>query len=80
MNAMFEVNTAPMPSVFDMPCIACEITGGESSANNLVEAGSGLGLAACTSHTDVTAQVMATLTNYGSAGLHTAFMTAGLLL
>ncbi|WP_330435829.1 hypothetical protein OIC43_37105 [Streptomyces sp. NBC_00825] len=80
MTTMFEVNTAPVPSTFDMPCIACEITDGDSAASNLVEAGSGLGLAACAGHTDLTVQVMATLTSYGPAGLRAAFVTAGLLL
>lgn len=80
MRTMFEVNTAPVPSTFDMPCIACEITGGDSAASNLVVAGSGLGLAACTGHTDVTVQAMATLISYDPAELRTAVMTAGLLL
>lgn len=80
MNVQFAVNTAPVPSTFDMPCIACETTGGDSAANNLVKADSGLGLAACTSHTDLTVQAMATLTSYDPTELRTAFMTAGLLL
>ncbi|MEU0627733.1 hypothetical protein [Streptomyces sp. NPDC005989] len=80
MNVQFAVNTAPVPSTFDMPCIACEITGGDSAASSLVNADSGLGLAACTGHTDLTVQAMATLTSYNPAELRNAFMTAGSLL
>ncbi|MFJ7489717.1 hypothetical protein ACIQZB_00400 [Streptomyces sp. NPDC097727] len=80
MNAQFAVSIAPVPSTFNMPCVACGITGGHSAASNLVDANSGLGLAACTGHTDVTTQVMTTLLSYELAELRAAFVTAGLLL
>ncbi|MDQ0762036.1 hypothetical protein [Streptomyces canus] len=78
MSKEFAVNIDTVPSWFEMPCIACDITGGESRAKSVVKASSGLGLGTCDDHTDVTYQVMRSLRTYDLAGLRTSFVTAGL--
>ncbi|MDQ0961987.1 MULTISPECIES: hypothetical protein [unclassified Streptomyces] len=78
MTLTFAVRACKVPDWFQMPCIACEITGDDGRAVCVVTATSGLGLAACPDHTDVTQQVLRTLRSYELAGLRTSFVTAGL--
>lgn len=78
MTVTFAVHVCKVPGWFRMPCIACEITGQDGRATCVVKATSGLGLAACPDHTDVTRQVMCRLRSYELAGLRASFVTAGL--
>ncbi|MEU2264990.1 hypothetical protein ABZ568_00750 [Streptomyces olindensis] len=74
----FATSTSTIPPWFRMPCIGCEILGRKGEAMGVVTATSGLGLASCLSHLDMTTQVMRTLTSYDLAGLRAAFIAAGL--
>jgi hypothetical protein len=78
MTVKFSVSVRELPSWFQMPCIACEITGQDGRAIRVVNATSGLGLAACLDHTEVTQQVMRVLRSYELVGLRASFVTAGL--
>jgi hypothetical protein len=60
-----------------MPCIACEITGNDGQAVATISATSGLGLATCARHTEVTERVLRRLQSY-EAGMRASFVTAGL--
>ncbi|MET9083688.1 hypothetical protein ABZX77_17635 [Streptomyces sp. NPDC004237] len=74
MPAEFATRVDELPSFFQMPCIACEITGQYGLASSVVSATSGLGLGSCVNHIEVTARV---LRNYELAGLRASFVTAG---
>lgn len=78
MTIEFAVTVDRAPSWFAMPCIACQIDGSGGQAEMVINASSGLGLAACDDHTDVTYQVMRRLRSYDLAGLRTSFVSAGL--
>lgn len=78
MTVNFSVRMCKVPSWFQMPCIACEITGQDGRAICVVNATSGLGLAACPDHTEVTQHVMRVLRSYELAGLRASFVTAGI--
>lgn len=78
MSIHFATRVDQLPSFFQVPCIACEITGETGQADSVVCATSGFGLGSCTNHIDVTARVLRTLRNYELAGLRTAFVTAGI--
>ncbi|GGZ73094.1 hypothetical protein ACFOOM_01080 [Streptomyces echinoruber] len=67
-----------VPIWFTMPCIACEITGTDGEAAGLVSATSGLGLASCAAHLEITARVLRRLRSYELTGLRAAFVTAGI--
>ncbi|MFE2424991.1 hypothetical protein [Streptomyces hokutonensis] len=74
----FTIHVRGFPSWFTMPCVACEILGRTTQAATSVEASSGLGLAACEPHLEVTEKVMTKLTTYDDAVLRSAFISAGL--
>ncbi|MEU1180598.1 hypothetical protein ABZ464_23650 [Streptomyces sp. NPDC005820] len=78
MSIEFATRVDQLPSFFQMPCIACEITGDDGQANSVVSASSGLGLGSCTDHIEVTARVLRRLRSYELAGLRTSFVTAGI--
>lgn len=78
MSMKFTVRVVKVPSWFQMPCIACEITGQDGRAICVVNATSGLGLAACPDHTEATEKVLRTLRSYELVGLRASFVTAGL--
>ncbi|MFI1703004.1 hypothetical protein [Streptomyces griseoruber] len=78
MTIEFATRVDQLPSFFQMPCIACEITGQDGQASGVVSATSGLGLGSCTNHIEVTARVLRRLRNYELAGLRASFVTAGI--
>ncbi|MGW4731795.1 hypothetical protein ACWEQC_21975 [Streptomyces shenzhenensis] len=78
MTIEFATRVDQLPSFFQMPCIACEITGDDGQATGVVSATSGLGLGSCTDHIEVTARVLRRLHNYELAGLRASFVTAGI--
>lgn len=78
MTIEFATRIDELPSFFQMPCIACEITGETGLASSIVSATSGLGLGSCTKHIEVTVRVLRRLRNYELAGLRASFVTAGL--
>ncbi|WP_369228425.1 hypothetical protein AB5J52_48105 (plasmid) [Streptomyces sp. R39] len=77
MPVEFATRVDQLPSFFQMPCIACEITGQYGRASSVVSATSGLGLGSCVNHIEVTARVLRSLCNYELAGLRASFVTAG---
>ncbi|WP_086859793.1 hypothetical protein [Streptomyces milbemycinicus] len=78
MTVEFATRIEPMPSWFEMPCIACELTGHDGEAVGLVTATSGLGLAACVRHIEVTDRVLRRLRNYDLVEMRASFVSAGL--
>src|SRR5690349_4284062 len=78
MTITFATRVDPVPTWFQMPCIACEITGNHGEAAGLVSATSGLGLATCARHTVVTDRVLSRLRDYDLTGMRASFVTAGL--
>ncbi|MGW2421473.1 hypothetical protein ACWC0C_19865 [Streptomyces sp. NPDC001709] len=78
MTGQFATCFEEIASSFRMPCIACEIAGGDGQAGGVVTATSGLGLGSCTDHAEVTARALRTLRNYELAGLRDSLVSAGL--
>ncbi|MGW4007918.1 hypothetical protein [Streptomyces sp. NPDC004763] len=78
MDFTYTTTIDELPSWFAMPCIACEVIGSTGKATALVSASSGLGLASCTGHVEVTERVLRRLHSY-EVGLRTSFVTAGII-
>lgn len=78
MTVLFATCVVQLPGSFQVPCIACEITGQDGQARGIVTATSGLALASCADHTEVTARVLGRLCNDELAGLRASFVSAGL--
>jgi hypothetical protein len=75
---MFATQVDQLPSWFQMPCIAHQMTGQAGHGTCLVSASSGLGLSSCADHVELTEQVLRRLRNYELAGLRASFISAGL--
>ncbi|PWI05494.1 hypothetical protein DIZ27_38850 [Streptomyces sp. NWU339] len=79
MTIEFATRVDQLPDFFEMPCIACEVTGDTGQASSTVSATSGLGLGSCSDHIEVTAQVLRRLRSYDLTGLRASFLTAGII-
>jgi hypothetical protein len=68
LTVRFATDVVQLPGFFQMPCVACEITGQDGQATGVVTATSGLGLASCADHAEVTVRVLGALGTYDWPG------------